>query len=887
MMFEWLRVLTSRIRGLLTRRRLDEDFQQEFEAHLTLLTDENIRRGLSPEEAGRAARVRLGGVTQLRETNREASGWPMIEALFQDIRYALRMLRANPGFTAVAVLVLALGMCASASIFAFVDSALIKPLPYQNPTRVVDVDERVTLFPRSNLSYQDFLDWRRLNHVFSSMDVWNGTGYLLKNAEGAKPVTATQVSAGFFKTLGVETILGRNFAAGEDAPGAPDTTILSYPAWQEYFGGKPDVIGRKVTLSGLPFTAIGVLPRSFEFALRGRSDFWTMERGTGGCEKRRSCHNLYGVARLKDGVTVASALADMQSIAAQLASQYPDSNRGQGASVQPLAEAEVQEIRPVLLMLLAGAGLLLLIACVNVTSLLLARSESRKREIAVRGAMGASRGRLFRQFATEGLVLAAIAGALGLMGARWIMQLMISLIPADVLFYVPFLNDADLNLRVIAFAGGISLLVAAIFALTPSTRLPLGELRSGLAEGGRGSSGTVWRRFGSNLVVAQLAIAMVLLVGAGLLGKSLYRLLRVDVGFETGHLATLDVATPQIGYEGKDKDERLVALEHEILRRVSALPGVTSAALAMQLPVTFNGNTDWIRIAGRPYNGEHNEVNTRDVSANYFTTIQAKLLRGRYFTETDNATNPRVMVINETFARKYFPGQDPIGQRIGDTDLTPKSIRQIVGVISDICEGSLDSEIWPTEYLPFNQDPDSYFSVVARTSQAPQSLLPTLDTVIHGIDPDLGTLNEATMTSHIDDSPNAYLHRSTAWLVGGFAAVALLLGVVGLYGVIAYSVSRRTREIGVRMALGAERGAVYRMILKEAGWLAAFGVAIGVAASIGAASLMANLLFGVRPWDVPTLAGVAALLAVSALAASYFPARRAAKVDPMVALRCE
>ncbi|HUI44291.1 MAG TPA: ABC transporter permease [Terriglobia bacterium] len=883
-MFGALRVLGSRIRGLFTRRRLDEDFRQELAAHLSLLTAENIRRGLPPEEARREARLRLGGVTQLRESQREAWGLPWLETLAQDVRYALRMLGRNPGFTAVAVLVLALGICASAAIFAFVDSALLKPLPYRDPGRIVDVNESAAVFPRSNLSYLDYVDWNRLNHVFSSLDVWNGTGYLLESPAGSKPVSGTRVSDGFFRTLGVTPVLGRDFYAGEVRPGAPPTAILSYPAWQEFFGGKPDVVGRTAILSGIPYTIVGVLPNSFQFALRGRSDFWTTLRGTGSCEKRRSCHNLYGVARLKDGVSVKTALAEMTSIAQQLERQYPDSNRGQGASVQPLSEVVVGQVRPILLMLLAGAGLLLLIACVNVTSLLLARSESRKREIAVRGALGASSARLLRQFATEGLVLAFIASSLGLVSSRWVMQLITSLIPANVLPYVPFMQGVDLSFRTVAFAVMVLLLVAALFALTPTLRLSLPELRAGLAEGSRGSAGTVWRRFASNLVVVELAIAMVLLVGAGLLGKSLYRLLRVDVGFQPDHLATVDVALPQLGFE---KPEAQAAVGREILRRVSALPGVKSSALAMQLPVSFNGNTDWIRIVGRPYHGEHNEVNTRDISPAYFTTLQAKLLRGRYFTDADDSSKPNVAIINQTLARKYFPGEDPVGQSIGDTDLTPKSIKEIVGVVDDVREGSLDSDIWPTEYLPFNQDPDTYFSVVARTSQPPQSLLPTLDAVIHKIDPNLGTLGEATMAERIDNSPEAYMHRSSAWLVGGFAAVALLLGVVGLYGVIAYSVSRRTREIGVRMALGAERGAVYGMILKEAGRLAALGLGIGLAASVGAATLITKLLFGVRPWDAPTLAAVAAVLGISALLASYIPARRAARVDPLVALRHE
>jgi predicted permease len=879
-----IKVLISQIRGLFSRARLDEDFQKELEEHLALLTEENIREGMAPDEARRAARLRLGGVTRLREEHREQWSLPRVETLYQDVGYALRMLGKNPGFAAVAVLVLALGICASVAIFAFVNSALIQPLPYRNPNRLVDVTESIALFPRANLSYLDYLDWKRLNNVFRSLDVWTGTGYLLKSAAGAQPVTGTRVSAGFFRTLGVTPMMGRDFYAGEDRPGLPEAAILSYSAWKEFFGGKPDMLGRAVTLSGVPYTIVGVLPKSFQFALRGSSDFWTPLQATNPCEKRRSCHDLDGVARLKRGVTVQAALADVKGIAQQLEKRYPDSNRGQGASVLPLADVAVGQIRPILLMLLAGAGLLLLIACVNVTSLVLARSESRQREIAVRGALGASAWRLLRQFATEALVLVVIAGALGLLSSRWLIELITTLIPPKLLAYVPYMRGVGLSLPVVAFASGVFLLVAILLALTPTLRVSLTEPRAGLAEGGRNQAGRMWRSFGSNLVVVELALATVLLVGAGLLGKSLYVLLHVNVGFQPDHLATVDVALPQVGYQ---KKEAKAVLGREILRRVSALPGVKSAALAMQLPVSSNGNTDWIRIVGRPYHGEHNEVNERDVSPAYFRTLQAKLLDGRYFTDSDDLSKPNVAIINQALARKYFPGQDPIGQRMGDTDLSPKSIRQIVGVVNDVREGSLDSEIWPTEYLPFSQDPDTYFSIVARTSQPPQLLLSSLDTVVHQIDRNLGTLRESTMTERINDSPDACLHSSSAWLVGGFAAAALLLGVVGLYGVVAYSVSRRTGEIAVRMALGADRGAVRGMILKEAGWLAALGVAVGLAASIGASTLMTGLLFGVRPWDLSILLSVAALLAVSALLASYLPARRASGVDPLAALRCE
>jgi macrolide transport system ATP-binding/permease protein len=381
-----------------------------------------------------------------------------------------------------------------------------------------------------------------------------------------------------------------------------------------------------------------------------------------------------------------------------------------------------------------------------------------------------------------------------------------------------------------------------------------------------------------------LAIAMVLLVGAGLLGKSLYRLLHAEIGFHPDHLATLDVAAPEVSYP---KEEQLVALGRQVLSRVSSLPGVRSAALTTQLPVSYNGNTTWIRVVGRPYHGEHNEVNQRSVSSGYFTTLQATLLRGRYITDAEDASKPGVVLINEALARQYFSGEDPIGKKIGDTGLTPKSMVEIVGVVKDVRDGPLDSEIWPAVYYPFNQSTDSYFSLVVRTSQAEQSVLPVLIATIHQIDPNLGTTGEATLMEKINDSPSAYLHRSSTWLVGGFAALALLLGVVGLYGVIAHSVGQRTREIGVRMALGAERSSIYQLILKEAGWLTAVGIALGLVCSAAAGTLVRKLLFGTHAWDASTLLAVSAILAVSALLASFLPARRAASVNPVEALRSE
>ena len=807
-----------------------------------------------------------------------------MNGLVQDLRYAFRQLRKSPGFACTAVLILALGIGASVAIFGFVDAALIKPLPYPNPNRLVDVTESAAMIPHANLSYPDYLDWKRLNRVFSSMEVYTGGGYLLRTAAGTEPVPGLSVSDGFFRALGIAPRLGRDFYTGEDLPSAPRTVILSYAAWQKRFGGRKDVIGETVALSGIPYAIVGVLPEDFQFALRGNVEFWTTLHASDQCALRRSCHNLNGIGRLKDGVSVEMARAEMKMIARQLELQYPKENRDQGASVLPLSEVIVADIRPILLVLLGGAGLLLVIACVNVSSLLLVRSASRKREIAVRGALGASRGRLIRQFITEGLVLMTAGSWLGLIAADGAIEILTHLISKDMMAGMPYLAGLGLNSHVLLFAGGISVFAASLFSFAPVVRLPLTKLQEGLSEGGRGYAGTLWRRFGANLVVAELAIAVVLLVGAGLLGKSFYRLLHVDVGFQPDHLATLQVALSDASYP---KDEQVVAVERQIISRVASLPGVESAGISTVLPVSFNGNTDWIRFVGRPYSGQHNEVNEREVTSAFFPTLHAKLLRGRYFSDAEDASKPLVVIINETLANKYFPGEDPIGKRIGDIELTPKSIKEIIGVVEDVKDGSLDSETWPAVYYPFNQNPDTYFSLIVRTSEDEKSLLPTLVAAIHEIDPGIGTMNETTMADRINDSPSAYLHRSSAWLVGGFAFLALLLGVVGLYGVIAYSVSQRTREIGVRMALGAQRSSVYQLIMKEAGWLVGAGIAAGLLCSIAVATLIRGLLFGVRTWDAATLAAVSAVLASAAMLASYIPARRAAQIDPMVALRYE
>jgi macrolide transport system ATP-binding/permease protein len=864
------------------QRRSTDDFAEEIKSHLELEADEFKREGLSEDEARRKARVEFGNVPAAQERFYLKSRIEWLDNLVRDLKYAIRQLVKNPGFAATAVLVLALGIGASIAIFSFVDAALIKPLPYESPTRLVNLFESNQTGPRFHLSYLDYLDWKRRNHVFSSMAMYGQDDFMLTSATGTQQADGARVSDGFFRTLGVKPVLGRDFYDGEDIKSASSTVLLSYAAWQKRLGGRPDVVGQTVTLNGTLATIIGVLPRNFHFAPAGPVEFWLTIDPSSNCNKNRSCHNYFGVARLKDGISVVAADAEMKAVARQLQKQYPDSNRVRGALVLSLTEVIVGDIRPILLVLLCGAGLLLLIATVNVASLVLVRSESRKREIAVRGALGATPARLIRQFMTEGLLLAASASVLGIASAYGAIQVLLKLLPPERLAEMPYLYGIGLDSRVLLFACAISLAAGALFSLTPMLRLSLVTVRQGLAEGGRTGAGVVWRRFGANLVVIELATAMMLLVAAGLLGKSFYRLLHVDMGLQPENLAMLQVWGPASNYA---RDPQQVEMERQVLARLASLPGVKSVAVSSDLPVGAGDGIKAVGIVGKPNLGNYLEVNDREVSPTYFTTLQGQLLRGRYFTEADDASRPPVAIINETFARRYFPGENPLGSHIIFDQAKPPM--EVVGVVDDVKEGPLDIATRPAMYMPFLQDPDNSFFVILRTSQDPRSLLSAMTTAIHEVDPEIATYNGMTMTDHIHDSPAAYLHRSSAWLVGSFAAMALLLGVVGLYGVIAYSVSQRTREIGIRMALGAQRWSVHQMVLREAGWLAITGIAIGAVCSLAATTFLRGLLFGIHPWDIPTLAAVAAVLGVSALLASYIPARRAASVDPMQALRTE
>ena len=872
-----LDILRLRFRSMFWRRRVEEDLDEELQYHLDRQIDEYAAAGMSREKARNLALREMAGLTQRKEECRDMRGFQFLDHLRRDFRYSLRQLRKNRAFAFTAIFVLALGVCASLSIFAFVDAALIQPLPYRDPARLLSVVES----PAMSVSYANFLDWKERNTVFQSFAAYRSRTANLATPDGPQPFRGALVTGEFMRTLGVTPILGRDFSAADNLPSAPHTLLLSYASWQKRYAGRRDALGQVLDINSNQYTVIGVLPREFHFAPVGQAEFWMAYQPVDYESDRRS-RDLFGVGRLRDGVPAAAAQSNFSAIAAQLQREYPIANQGEGVAVVPLTETIVGNIRPVLLVLFAGAGLLLVIASVNVAGLQLVRSESREREIAARAALGASASRLIGQFATEAVVVTFAGTGIGAISAHWAIALLARLISPSLLAYLPFLAGIGVNGHALAAAGAVTLASAALLTLPSAARIWRANTRAGLAEASRGSSGRGWRRFGSRLVILELATAMVLLAGAGLLGKSLYRMMRVSLGVDPGHLFTTDIWLPgsyEIG-------GRTVTVTRGLERVIEEVPGVRSAGYEDGgLPLGANGGRTPFHVSGRPWNGTPDEEAARHISPAYFPTLGAKLLAGRYFRDTEDDSKPRVAIVNQSFARKYFPKGAPIGKALAAfPDNTPI---EIVGVVEDVREGPLDEPIPPVIYMPFAQGPSPYFSIVVRTWQDERAVMPAVWAAIRRADRDIVPVRGAPMADRINDSESAYLHRSLAWVVGGFAVLALLLGVVGLYGVIAYSVSRRSREIGIRMALGAQTGSVYRLILREAAKLTILGTTIGLAGAIAAATLMRNLLFGVRAWDLATLAGVAAVLSTAALAASFLPARRAAAVDPVEALRAD
>jgi macrolide transport system ATP-binding/permease protein len=808
-----------------------------------------------------------------------------MHSILQDLRYGTRVLLKSPRFSVVALITLALGIAANIAIFSFVDAALIRPLPYRDASRLVGIYEarQQTVESQFEASYPDLLDWRKQNRVFDSLAGYAANAAALNSKGESELLPAGYITDNFFQTLGLKPFLGRDFHAGEDQAAASPVVIVGYSWWQKHFSGDPNAIGKTLTLDGKAYTVIGVMPADFHFAPAGEPAVWIPVRPEGDMLTRRSLHWIFPIARLKDGVSREGAAAAMNVIAEQLEQQYPETNAKLRATVVPLSEIVVGQVRPILLVLLAAVGLLLLIACANVANLLLARALSRRREMAVRTALGATRFRLIRQTLVEGLILSFVGGGLGLAGAEWLTKALVVAIPGSMLDSMPYLKSMAIDATIAGFAFLLAVVTGVLFALAPALQLSGKTLEDALKEGARGTTSASWRRFASGLVVSEVAIAMVLMMGAGLLVKSLHRLLSVDAGFNQANLLTMAVVVPDALYE---KGAQQIAFQRSVLERVGALPGVQSVGLSSALPLR-GGTTANIRVVGQPYTGQGNEANVRTVSPGYFETLQAQLIQGRWFSEEDNDSAPRRAIVNKSFADLYLAHLDPLVEQVLFTCCPKQKPRRIIGVVRDVKEGQLDSKSAPAIYETFLQSPNTYFNLAVRTLSSPDALMEPVKTTIRSIEPEVVIFDAQTMEQRIQQSPAAFLHRYPAWLSGAFAFLGLLLGSIGLYGLVAYSVSQRTQEIGIRMALGAQRKNVLTMVLTQGARLIAYGLALGTAVGIAAASLLRSLLFGVFAADPAVFSVVAGTLVAVTLAASLIPAWLATKVDPMVALRHE
>ena len=808
-----------------------------------------------------------------------------MNGLLHDIQYGVRVLLRRPSFTIMAVLVLTLAIGANVTIFTSIDAALLRPLPYREPQQLVKVwDSRQSeVYSRFEASYPDYLDWKQQNTAFSALAAYSGGGNgILAGADGPQMVPVGRISDNFFQTLGVSPILGRVFQNGEDLASSPRYVVLSYGFWQRRFGGKRDILGQSLTLNSMPRTIVGVLPKNFHFAPLGDVDLYVTLHATGGMQTRRNLHWLHPFGRLKPGVSLDQSQVMMNALAANLEKQYPDSNRELRTVVVPLSELITGQIKPILMVLLAAVALLLLIACANIANLLLARSATRAKEFAIRSALGARRWRVIRQLIVEGTLLSAVGTATGIVFATLATRWMIRTLPAQMLQSVPYFRDASIEPRILLFAAGLGGLTALLFSLPPALGLSA-PINNALKQGGQQCVTGSWRKAGSLLVVAEVAISAVLLVGSGLLLKSLYRLLNVDTGFNVSRLTTFYIFPDSRRY---DEDAEANVLHDKLMEALGAVPGVSSVGSTSTPPIV-GGNTSLFRVVGAPLTPLPYEANSRDIDPGYFSTLQAKLKAGRYFNARDDANAPKVVIINETLAKIAFGAQDPVGKQIVFTYNAQEKPREVVGVVSDVHEGQLNVTDKPAIYAPFAQGPDNIFAVVVRSDLDQATLRPALEKAVHQVDSGIVLFQMQTMEDLIAQSPVAMMHRYPARLVSIFAVSALLLGVVGLYGVVSYAVSQRTREIGVRMALGAPRGDVLRLVLGNGMRLAAIGIAWGVVAAVLAGYFLRSVLFGVKPWDVATIVAVAVILSATSVLASYVPSYRASRLDPMQALHYE
>lgn len=808
-----------------------------------------------------------------------------METLFQDLRHGLRLLTKSPGFTVVAVLTLALGIGANTAIFSLVNAFLLKPLAFPQESQLMVLTGQTRQEKRTGISYPDFEDWRRQSGSFSALSTWMTQSVNLTGVEEPQRVRGGFVSANFFDVLGIKPAQGRAFLPGEDQPEGARVVVVNYGLWQTRFGADPGFVGKQLTLNGAVFTVVGILPPSFEFPLdKDRDEIWMPVSSYPDFSRDRSVSNLVAIGRLNPATTLSRAQAEMNTIAQRLAQEYPDIDGQHGVVVAPLHEVAVEEVRTSLLVLFAAVGFVLLIACANVSNLMLARASGRRKELALRSALGASRGRLILQMITESALLWLAGGALGLLVGDWALQ--------AIQASAPLAFPPGLVPRLDGVVFGFTLLVAVVTgflsALAPALQFSRPDLNNTLKEGGRISgegSGQGWSQ--KLLLVSQVALSLVLLAGAGLMLKTVLRLSDISPGFRPEDLLTLEYRLPDTKYPEPAQQWNF---HREVVDRVSGLSGVRSASVSLGIPFSGNIGSDPMVLLDRPEPppGEEPIAETNLVDTHYFKTMEIPLLEGRLFSDQDRAGTPRVAIINQNMARRYWPGRDPLGSQIRVRDelaLVGSGPSTIIGVAGNVKQEDLEDPASAQIYFAFQQNPFKFATLTVRTQGDPMLFANTVRRAVWSVDKDQPMWKVRSLESMLDRSLRA--RRYLMFLLGIYATLALGLATLGIYGVLSYAVNQRFQEIGVRMALGAQTGDVFRLVIREGMQLVLAGLGIGLAGAFALTRLMAGLLFGVTPTDPSTMAAVSALLTGVAFLGCYLPARRATRVDPMAALRCE
>jgi putative ABC transport system permease protein len=878
--------LAAFLRNLFQRKRVEQAISDELTEAFDALVEQKIDEGASEAEARRWAAMQLGGVEQLKEQVREVRAGYYIECFLRDVRYGARMLLKNPGFMAVAVATLALGIGANTAIFSLVNGVLLCPLPFPDAERIIYFEGKnpgAAGITESNVSFLDFTDWSQQTDLFASTAAyWTGTANF--GADGAEPerVPRAGVTTGFFSVLGVQPLLGRAFVPEDDKGWPQSVAIISHGLWKRRFGSDPAIVGKKVQMSSFPLTIIGVMPPGFEYP--EQTQVW-VPSAVNLRDEPRDNRVWSGIARLKTGVDLTQAQTRLSAINAQLAKQF-ETNKGWDVFLSTLQERLVREVKPSLLALLGAVGFVLLIACANVANLLLARSAARQKEIAIRAAMGASRTRVLRQMLTESILLSAIGGMAGLVLSIWLTDLLMSMLPEGA----PRLGRIGIDYRVLAFALGVSALTGVLFGIVPALQASKLDVTSALKEGGRSGEGHRRTSARSLLLIGEVALSLMLLVGAGLLIKSFVRLQEVRPGFNAHNVLIANLALQ--GPKYKD-DQQCVEFFRQLNERLEVVAGVQAAGGSVNLPLSPTGYAVGRGFIpeGRPLTvDEAKDAMYSTITGDYFRALQIPLLAGRTFEPGDNADGPKVVIINETTAKRYFGSSAAaIGKRLSIWSAfrghrrDEKFMREIVGVVGDTKTGSLTGEGGAQIYVPHAQDSQwNFMGLVVRTAGDPAAFATTLRREVQALDQDQPIYNVRTMDDVVMDALGT--RRVSMQLFAVFAIAALLLAAIGIYGVMAYTVTQRTQEIGIRMALGAQRSDVLGLVVRQGMTLATIGVVAGLAGAFTLTRVMASLLFDVRPDDPTTYLAISFLLIVVALLACYLPARRAAKLDPMIAL---